>query len=152
MELSTYVIFLLPLPTPHTNFSQMSEEIKGASVIVPQSIMASMALNGAFGFAILLAVLYALGDIKDTLNSPAGLAGYAFLDILQTGIGSAGGAAGMGVVIIFMQIFGNVADMAAASRMLWAYSRDKAVPGWSFFVKVRLQPQVALIFSNHPIA
>jgi choline transport protein len=114
----------------------MSEEIKNASVVVPRSIMTSMALNGALGFAILLAAVYALGNIDDVLSSPTGLAGYSFLDILRTGVGSVGGAAGMGAVIIFMQIFGNVADMAAASRMLWAFSRDKAVPGWSFFVQV----------------
>ncbi|KIN05299.1 hypothetical protein OIDMADRAFT_39600 [Oidiodendron maius Zn] len=114
----------------------MSEEIKNASVVVPRSIMTSMALNGALGFAILLAAVYALGNIDDVLGSPTGLAGYSFLDILSTGVGSVGGAAAMGAVIIFMQIFGNVADMAAASRMLWAFSRDKAVPGWSFFVQL----------------
>jgi choline transport protein len=122
----------------------MSEEIKNASVVVPRSIMASMALNGALGFAILLAAVYALGNIDDVLGSPTGLAGYSFLDILRTGVGSVGGAAGMGAVIIFMQIFGNVADMAAASRMLWAFSRDKAVPGWSFFVQVSFTPVVRL--------
>jgi choline transport protein len=99
--------------------------------------MVSMGLNGAFGFGILLAALYAMGDIDAVLGSPAGLAGYGFLDILQTGIGSLGGAVAMGVVITFMQIFGNVADMAAASRMFWSFSRDKAVPGWKFFLKVR---------------
>jgi choline transport protein len=132
----------------------MSEEIKNASVVVPRSIMASMALNGAFGFAILLAAVYALGNIDDVLGSPTGLAGYSFLDILQTGIGSTSGAAAMGAVIIFMQIFGNVADMAAASRMFWAFSRDKAVPGWKFFVQVRLNTSMALIFTNcaKPIA
>jgi choline transport protein len=116
----------------------MAEEIKNASVIVPRSIMVSMGLNGAFGFAILLAVLYALGNIDDVLGSPTGLAGYPFLEILRTGVGSVSGAAAMGAVITFMQIFGNVADMAAASRMFWAFSRDRAVPGWSFFVEVRL--------------
>ena len=116
----------------------MSEETKNASVVVPRSIMVSMGLNGAFGLAIILGAVYAMGNINDVLNSPTGLAGYPFLDILQTGIGSVSGAAGMGAVIIFMQIFGNVADMAAASRMLWAFARDKAVPGWNFFVKVCL--------------
>ena len=127
MELSTYAISLLPASTQRksTDWSRMSEEVKNASVIVPRSIMA---LNGIFGLGILLAVVYALGDIDAALGSRTGLVGYPFLDILKNGIDSTCGAARMGAVIIFMQIFGNVADMAAASRMLWDFSRDKAVP------------------------
>ncbi|OJJ45100.1 hypothetical protein ASPZODRAFT_27113 [Penicilliopsis zonata CBS 506.65] len=114
----------------------MSEEIRNAAVVVPRSIMASMGINGAFGFGILLAALYATANIDDTLASPAGEAGYPFLDILQKGIGSLRGAVAMGSIITFMQTFGNVADMAAASRMWWSFARDKAVPGWRFFVKL----------------
>ena len=94
-----------------------------------------MALNGALGLGMILAASYALGNVDDVLQSPTGQAGYGYLDILRTGIGSAGGAAAMGSVVTFMQIFGNVADMAAASRMLWAFSRDRAVPGWKFFLQ-----------------
>jgi choline transport protein len=95
----------------------MSEEIKRASVIVTRSTMASMALNGAFGFGILLASLFALRNIDASLGSPAGLAGYVFLDILQKGTNSVGGIAGMGAIISFMQIFSNIANMVAASRI-----------------------------------
>ncbi|KUL81939.1 hypothetical protein ZTR_10359 [Talaromyces verruculosus] len=114
----------------------MSEEIKDAAVVVPRSIMASMGINGAFGFGILLAALYATISIDDTLGSEAGEAGYPFLYILQNGIGSLGGAVAMASIIAVMQIFGNIADMAAASRMWWAFARDKAIPGWSFFLKL----------------
>ncbi|EED14428.1 amino acid transporter, putative [Talaromyces stipitatus ATCC 10500] len=114
----------------------MSEEIKDAAVVVPRSIMASMGINGAFGFGILLAALYATTSIDDTLGSEAGEAGYPFLYVLQNGIGSLGGAVAMGAIIAVMQIFGNIADIAAASRMWWAFARDKAIPGWSFFLKL----------------
>lgn len=118
----------------------MSEEIKDAAVVVPRSIMASMGINGSFGFGILLTALYATTSIDDALGSEAGEAGYPFLYILQNGIGSLGGAVAMGSIIAVMQIFGNIADMAAASRMWWAFARDKAIPGWSFFLKVISYP------------
>jgi choline transport protein len=118
----------------------MSEEIKDAAVVVPRSIMASMGINGSFGFGILLTALYATTSIDDALSSEAGEAGYPFLYILQNGIGSLGGAVAMGSIIAVMQIFGNIADMAAASRMWWAFARDKAIPGWSFFLKVISHP------------
>ncbi|KAE8552117.1 hypothetical protein TMatcc_002128 [Talaromyces marneffei ATCC 18224] len=114
----------------------MSEEIKNAAIVVPRSIMTSMGINGALGFGILLAVVYATMNIEDTLDSQAGEAGYPFLYVLQDGIGSLGGAVAMGAIIAVMQTFGNVADMAAASRMWWAFARDKAIPGWSFFLKL----------------
>ncbi|PCG88272.1 Amino acid/polyamine transporter I [Penicillium occitanis (nom. inval.)] len=114
----------------------MSEEIKDAVVVVPRSIMASMGINGSFGFGILLTALYATTSIDDALSSEAGEAGYPFLYILQNGIGSLGGAVAMRSIIAVMQIFGNIADMAAASRMWWAFARDKAIPGWSFFLKL----------------
>ncbi|KAI7970519.1 hypothetical protein EIK77_005237 [Talaromyces pinophilus] len=118
----------------------MSEEIKDAVVVVPRSIMASMGINGSFGFGILLTALYATTSIDDALSSEAGEAGYPFLYILQNGIGSLGGAVAMRSIIAVMQIFGNIADMAAASRMWWAFARDKAIPGWSFFLKVISHP------------
>lgn len=42
----------------------------------------------------------------------------------------------MSAIVVFMQIFGNVADMAAASPMFWSFSRDKAVcPRVDIFVQ-----------------
>ena len=45
----------------------MSEEIENAAVNVPRAIMTTMLLNGATGFAMVLAVLFCLGDIDTVL-------------------------------------------------------------------------------------
>ena len=54
-------------------------------------MVTSMIVNGATGFAMLLALLFCLGDIKEAVTSPTG---YPFIDILVSGVGSiAGGTA-----------------------------------------------------------
>lgn len=47
----------------------MSEEIENADVNVPWAIFTTMILNGATGFAIMIAVLFCLGDITTVIVS-----------------------------------------------------------------------------------
>ena len=47
----------------------MSEEIENADVNVPRAIFTTMILNGATGFAIMIAVLFCLGDITTVIVS-----------------------------------------------------------------------------------
>ena len=54
-------------------------------------MVTSLILNGATGFAMLLALLFCLGDIEAAVSSSTG---YPFIDILVSGVGSiAGGMA-----------------------------------------------------------
>jgi choline transport protein len=43
---------------------QMAEEIKNASTVIPKAIMISIFLNGTIGFAMLIAYLFCLGDLR----------------------------------------------------------------------------------------
>ena len=47
----------------------MSEEIENAALNVPRAILTTMILNGATGFAMVLAVLFCLGDPENVLVS-----------------------------------------------------------------------------------
>ena len=47
----------------------MSEEIDNAALNVPRAIFTTMVLNGATGFAMVLAVLFCLGNIDAVLVS-----------------------------------------------------------------------------------
>ena len=47
----------------------MSEEIENAALNVPRAIFTTMILNGATGFAMLIAVLFCLGDIDTIIVS-----------------------------------------------------------------------------------
>lgn len=118
-----------------TNGNQMSEEIKDASIVVPRSIMLSIFINGATGFGMVIATLYCIGNVDDALNSPTD---YPFMEILAQATGSIGGATVLAAIIAVMQISGAVGFLASASRMLWSFSQDRAVPGWKFWKQVSL--------------
>lgn len=45
----------------------MSEEIENAALNVPRAILTTMILNGATGFAMVLAILFCLGDPNSVL-------------------------------------------------------------------------------------
>lgn len=45
----------------------MSEEIENAARNVPKAIVTTMLLNGATGFAMVLAVMFCLGDVERVL-------------------------------------------------------------------------------------
>lgn len=110
----------------------MSEEVHDASLVVPRSIMVSIALNGALGLAILIAVMFTVGDIQTILNTPTN---FPCLEIFKETAGVSG-AAFMGGVITTMNLCAAIATLAAASRMLWSFCRDKGIPGWSFLSHV----------------
>ncbi|RWA12218.1 hypothetical protein EKO27_g2898 [Xylaria grammica] len=127
----------------------MSEEIRNATRVVPRAIMISIVLNGALGFAMMVAYLFCLGDLDAVLESQLTL-GYPFLYVFQTGVGSTPGAAVMGLIIVILGVCSTVGVLASSSRMLWSFARDRGVPLWRHFVKVR-DSAYLLIVEEHRI-
>ena len=117
----------------------MAEEISNASVVVPQSIMFSVAMNGALGLGIVIATGYVVAVMDAALNSATG---YPFMAIFEQATGSLTGAAVMASIVTAMQICTTVAALASGSRMLWSFSRDRGVPGWD--VLRRVEPKTSL--------
>jgi choline transport protein len=111
----------------------MSEEIKNARMNVPRAMLASVCINGALGFGMLLAVLYCAGDLEAAAASPTG---YPFIEIFIQATNSIGGATAMTAVIITIAFSATIGTVAAASRQLWAFARDRGVPGWYTLGKV----------------
>ncbi|MCJ1354574.1 MAG: hypothetical protein MMC33_004563 [Icmadophila ericetorum] len=111
----------------------MSEEIQNASVVVPQSIMLSIVLNGAMGFGMALALLFCIGDVSATITPPTT---FLFIDIFYQAVQSRVGAALMTALVVTLALCATVGTMASASRQLWSFSRDRAVPGWKYLQRV----------------
>lgn len=93
----------------------------------------SLTFNFLLGTIMLLAELFCIPD-PDALVS-LGLQ-YPFTQVFLQSTGSVAGSAIMIVVIIFNQVGLNISNVAAASRMLWAFSRDGGVPGWRWISRV----------------
>lgn len=115
----------------------MAEEIENAEVVVPWSMLVATVLNGAFGFAIVIAVLFVTTDITAALASPTGLLGYPFMQIFYDATGSKAGASVLIAILVIMDAAGTVVVMATASRLVWAFARDRGLPGWQSVSKVR---------------
>lgn len=92
----------------------------------------------------LIAVLYCMGDVDAALNTPTG---YPFIEIITQGVRSTGGGTALCALIVVMFIFATLGVLASASRQLWAFARDNAVPNarWVSYVHPTLKVPVVSI-------
>ncbi|KAL8855020.1 MAG: hypothetical protein Q9221_000217 [Calogaya cf. arnoldii] len=113
--------------------THMAEEIETASIVIPRSMLASVVLNGSLGFAIVTATLFCLGNEKEVLESPTG---FPFIQVFVNATGSKAGSNAMTSIIIAGNISSAVGYLATASRMLWAFARERGLPGSSLLSRV----------------
>ena len=106
----------------------MSEEVSNADVAVPWSMLLTTLGNGAFGWAIVIAVLFVTVDINAVLESPTGLLGFPYMQIFYQSTGSLAGATAMITIILIMTVCGTISSLATSSRLIWAFARDRGLP------------------------
>jgi choline transport protein len=138
----------------------MAEEIENAAVNVPRAIVTTVLLNGSMGWAMVLAVLFCLGDIENVLvcvfpirphffgtsinkiydnmltclqNTPTR---FPFIQVFKHGTGQAG-ATVMSIVIVVIIWCAVIGFAATASRMTWSFARDRGLPFHRHIRKVR---------------
>ena len=114
----------------------IAEEIKDSSLILPRSIMASLFLNGALGFVMLVTYLFCIGNVEDILQTKTG---YPFIQVFFNATNSHGGASAMTSILIILTICGCISNVATASRQLFAFARDKGMPFSAFLSHVSVQ-------------
>ena len=108
--------------------AHMTEETRGAAVHGPKSLVRAIYVSIVAGFILNLAMTLAIqGGAKEyaslALNGPTA-GGQLFIDALS-------GTGGKLLVIVAMvaMFFCGLASVTANSRMIYAFSRDGAVPG-----------------------
>lgn len=111
----------------------MSEEIRNAAVIVLRSILFSILLNGTLGFGMIMAALFSLTDIDAALKTPTA---YPFMAIFLQATKSVPGSAVMIAIVVTLAISATVGAVATCSRMIFAFARDRGLPGWRILRKV----------------
>jgi amino acid transporter len=124
-----------------------AEEIHNAAVIVPWSMVTTIMLNGVLGFAMLIAVLFCLGNVQNAMNTPTN---YPFIEIFQQATNSLSGATAMTAVLVALDIFAAVGILATSSRMLWAFARDNGLPGSKYLTRVGPEPVGIQWLLTHP--
>ncbi|KAJ5751561.1 amino acid permease [Penicillium odoratum] len=111
----------------------MSEEVANAPRVIPRALMLSVLVNGCLGFGMLLALLFCAGNLEAALNSRTG---YPFMEIFYEATNSLAVSLLMCSIVLVFYCCSLMGLLAAASRQIWSFSRDKGVPGWHFWNQV----------------
>lgn len=98
--------------------------MKNPAVAVPYCMLGSLAINGTMGFAFLLALLFCMGDLETTLDSPTG---FPVIEIFRSTTNSRGASAAMTSFLILTAWLATIALLASAARMVWSLARDKGM-------------------------
>jgi amino acid transporter len=135
--------YVLPLGFLLTMYTQtgydasahISEETKGAAIGAAKGVWRSVFWSGVIGWFVLLAITFAATDTK-FINDPANGFGLGASTAI---FGSAldPWAAKMVILIaVIGQLFCGMAGLTSASRMCYAFSRDRAVPGHRIWTRL----------------
>jgi amino acid transporter len=111
--------------------AHMSEETRVASRAAALGMVMSVVASVVFGFILLVAVTFAVPDVQGTLDAAANAVVY----IWTTSLGTAW-AEFLLFIAVVAQFFCGTASVTSASRMMFAFSRDRAVPGSRLWRKV----------------
>ncbi|WP_251023620.1 amino acid permease [Streptomyces sp. ISL-10] len=117
--------------------AHLSEETSNASVSAAKGIVRSIWVSWIAGFALLAGLTFAIQDYAGTQETATGVPP---AQILIDALG-AGAASALLLVVIVAQLFCGNAEVAAASRMVFAFSRDNALPGSALWRRVSSRTQ-----------
>ena len=122
--------------------AHMSEETQGASRAAARGVIMSIVVSAVFGYILALGVTFAIQDFKTTGTAGTFAVKQIFLDSLGTTTAKV-----MLAIIVGAQFYCGMSSITSASRMMYAFSRDRAVPGHQLWRRLNAQrvPYMAAI-------
>jgi amino acid transporter len=110
--------------------AHISEETHGAEDAAPKGVWRSVFYSALIGWVLLLALTFAATDVG-AINDGGG----GSLAILDSALSDT--AAEIVILISCIgQLFCGMACVTSASRMTYAFSRDRAIPGWRIWTRL----------------
>ncbi|KAF8888115.1 amino acid/polyamine transporter I [Infundibulicybe gibba] len=111
--------------TGYDSAAHISEEVMGASSAAPIAILVGVGATAGLGWILLISTSFVIISVEELLRTPLPLPmGQVFLNVL--------GKRGMLVIwsfIIVVQYVTGAAQCVDASRVVFAFARDDALPG-----------------------
>jgi choline transport protein len=104
-------------------------------------MVGSTTVNGIFGFAYSLVLMYGVSTVPQLLESETG---FPFIQLYYEATQHKAGAAIMALVPTLVAMAGNAAGLASTSRTFWAFARDKGMPYSDFFAVVNPRFRIPL--------
>jgi amino acid transporter len=114
--------------------AHMSEETRGASRAAAQGVIMSIVVSAIFGYILALGVTFAIQDFKTTGGAGTFAVKQIFLDSLGPTTAKV-----MLFITVGAQFYCGMSSITSASRMMYAFSRDGAVPGHQLWRKLNAQ-------------
>ncbi|KAK3670126.1 hypothetical protein LTR78_009973 [Recurvomyces mirabilis] len=126
----SFTFFIGLLPSAYTfsalgMISSMAEECPDPAVKVPRAI--------ALCFFFIIPICATLPPLADIIGAPAA---QALPYIFHVVMGSPGGGLALISLVLVLTIFCSISITVAASRCIWAFARDDAIPGAKLWAKV----------------
>ena len=135
---STFYVLLLGLLlaqytlTGYDASAHMTEETHNAARSGPRGIVMSIVVSLVAGWILLIGVTFAIQNYDHALSSPTGVPpAQIFLDA----VGPTGGKLLL-LIAIGTQLFCGMSSVTANSRMIYAFSRDGALPASRFWHRI----------------
>src|SRR5438874_406725 len=131
-------IFVMPIgflltmytETGYDASAHTAEETQGAAVAAAQGVWRSVFYSAIIGWILLLSFLFAATNVA-AIDDGAGYSTFIFTSALDPW------AAKLVILIASVgQLFCGAAGLTSASRTWYAFSRDRAIPGWALFRRV----------------
>ncbi|KAF3019744.1 hypothetical protein E8E14_010164 [Neopestalotiopsis sp. 37M] len=104
----------------------MCEEVKAPATQVPKAMVLTVCLNTIAGFMFMIPLVFVLPDISELV---ALASGQPVPTIIKSAVGSPGGTFALLIPLIILALICGIGCTTAASRCIWAFARDGAIPG-----------------------
>ena len=114
--------------------AHMSEETQGASRAAARGVIMSIVVSAVFGYILALGVTFAIQDFKTTGAAGTFAVKQVFIESLGTTTAKV-----MLAIIVGAQFYCGMSSITSASRMMYAFSRDRAVPGHQLWRQLNAQ-------------
>jgi amino acid transporter len=132
--LFVFVLGFLQAQYTYTGYdasAHMSEETRSASIGAAKGVVNSIIVSAIAGYLLIMALTFSIKNLGKVASSGS----FAVITVLQQALGK-GGAEALLFIAVIGQLFCGMSAITAASRMLFAFSRDRATPGWRIWSKL----------------
>ncbi|MEV5715091.1 amino acid permease [Amycolatopsis mediterranei] len=117
--------------------AHMTEETKNAAKAGPRGIVTSILVSLVAGWILLIGLTFAIQDYDGAVDSGTGVPpAQIFIDATGVTTGKF-----LLLICIGAQLFCGMSSVTANSRMIYAFARDGAIPGSSFWHRINKRTQ-----------
>ena len=125
--------------------AHLSEETHGASETAAKGVLNSVLVSAIAGWVLVLSLTFAIQDLAKV----AGAGSFAVTELFDQALGKTGAELLLFIAVVG-QLFCGMSAITSASRMLFAFSRDRAVPGhriWSHLNKEHVPSYAVMLIA-----